>query len=693
MEWESSQMKGQIVAISIDKVQSFLTEVIHSHVQEKQTEEATLKDIMKSSWEISNEFIRRIEKLFPGSGENMLLSCSGVCIFKSMLPSEDLELKLNKMFIDYYHISCGQKLLRYVHFIDEDLNEIDAIHEAKKLLKSPKAFNHIIEKNQNELFRFSKINKENYNMPNNEDFSMFAESINSLYRNEAGDNENRFRIAIIKADLDGMGDMFKNISNFEEYQNVSLILNDSLSLTGLHEAAEENMPKGIKKWLFPFYIAGDDIFFAVSVSDLLNGIDVCRYLLKHINEKLETAGVSKKMYMSIGIEITYNRQPIRYYMDMVERQLKNAKAAGCPSILDDYRWMKISILNLTYIDVDYRKIKNDRNNLNCLKRKKQSNCNCSNCSKKRDIKNALQEVPIWGFLVGDIRRLCYIKAGNESKPSELGKTSFYYTLLERLTNKNVNQDDIKYINSVIYHLLPQHLNEQEKDLVELEMLLNASILHQLYRNGKDGEYINLNKKSKHRLETYLRLMLLFSDKRFQIIQKDDIEKPNSKNSEEMKNAKKYLLTKPLDYIYNNNLMKTNPELCAIFAIRPQGENRKTNYMKRLHIEKSMFIKLRNTDKITVEKAAELIELQNPTDEEQRKKLKCMDEKRMQEGKPPIHLYFNKKKFCELAEKTGAWTSDYVDSLMLLYECKNLALQYGRIYPTKKRGGNRNAKKH
>ena len=36
-------MVEQIVALSVDKIQTFLTEVIHSHVQEKQTEDATLK--------------------------------------------------------------------------------------------------------------------------------------------------------------------------------------------------------------------------------------------------------------------------------------------------------------------------------------------------------------------------------------------------------------------------------------------------------------------------------------------------------------------------------------------------------------------------------------------------------------------------------------------------------------------------
>ena len=41
-------MKKQVVALSVEKVQTFLTEVIRSHVQEKQTEDATLKGIVNS---------------------------------------------------------------------------------------------------------------------------------------------------------------------------------------------------------------------------------------------------------------------------------------------------------------------------------------------------------------------------------------------------------------------------------------------------------------------------------------------------------------------------------------------------------------------------------------------------------------------------------------------------------------------
>ena len=54
-------MKKQVVALSVEKVQTFLTEVIRSHVQEKQTEDATLKGIVNSSNQISKDFLSRLK--------------------------------------------------------------------------------------------------------------------------------------------------------------------------------------------------------------------------------------------------------------------------------------------------------------------------------------------------------------------------------------------------------------------------------------------------------------------------------------------------------------------------------------------------------------------------------------------------------------------------------------------------------
>ena len=51
------------------------------------------------------------------------------------------------------------------------------------------------------------------------------------------------------------------------------------------------------------------------------------------------------------------------------------------------------------------------------------------------------------------------------------------------------------------------------------------------------------------------------------------------------------------------------------------------------------------------------------------------QKRMEKGKAPCYRYFDKEKFCRAANQTGLWNEDFVDSLMLLYEYKEIEIQY------------------
>ena len=67
-------MNKYIAALAVDKVQTFLTEVIHSHVQERESEEATLSGIINSSDQISKEFFKTIYKEFPEAEENIISS-------------------------------------------------------------------------------------------------------------------------------------------------------------------------------------------------------------------------------------------------------------------------------------------------------------------------------------------------------------------------------------------------------------------------------------------------------------------------------------------------------------------------------------------------------------------------------------------------------------------------------------------
>lgn len=672
----------QIVALSVDKVQAFLTETIHSHVQEKQTEQATLKSIMNASREISEGFHNVIKRKFPETkvdeDKNELLSCSGVYIFKCGLPVEAIEAKLNELFLAYYHSSQGQKLLKCVFFPEGKYNRIEAIQEAKKRLKQSGYLNERIEKNKETLFSFSTVDKKNTGVMDEEtkpmEFPMFARDINALFSKEESANENHFRIAVIKADLDGMGNMFKKIDDYDDYSKVSKILNEEVCLKGLHESIKGES-NGRTGWLFPFYIAGDDIFFAVSVKNLIKGIEACGNILSRINGRLEKELSRKnptilKLSMSIGVEITFNREPIRYYMERVESQLKKAKETDPASLGEflkrKFLKTKISICGLTYLDIDCAELKKHKENLSYK----------------------LQAIPIWNFFRRDVKLLNYMRAEGNGYNEILGTPGFFYTLLERLSVKSVRESDMRYINSVLYHLLPRFTKALDKEKRNLELLLNAGILSQLFFKKKEGVVeIVLNSNTRHRLETYLRLMLLFSDSRFGITDDADSaaeQKLYTYKDEELDNAWEYLFSKSTDYLYKEILIKEDKCLTKVFAneecyqVKVAGRDKtgrgKRSYLQKLKIEKSMFVKLRELAKVSNDearrKAINMIELRNKDTKQEIQKL---NDDRKSIGKAPINLFFDKDKFWALTKENDAWNEDFVDSLMLLYKYKELTI--------------------
>lgn len=144
----SNSLGVYVAALTVDKVQTFLTEAIHSHVQEKETEEAALRGIINLSDQISKDFFKAIYAEFSEAEENTLMKCSGVFIFSSGRSEEELRERLNSLFVKYYKASQGQKILRYVCFPSEGLDEISAIKKAKIDLKQVKSMNSVIEKNR-----------------------------------------------------------------------------------------------------------------------------------------------------------------------------------------------------------------------------------------------------------------------------------------------------------------------------------------------------------------------------------------------------------------------------------------------------------------------------------------------------------------------------------------------------------------
>lgn len=637
-------MSEQIVALSADKVQTFLMEVVHSHVQEKQTEDATLKNIIYSSEQISEGFFESIQEQFADIEKQVLLKCSGVFIFRCNLPEDELENRLNALFKSYYLESEGQKLLRWNYFPAKKMDNLKAIQTAKRNLKSVENWNRMIEKNREVLFSFAPVQEKKnakYIEREQKEFRAFSRDINALAfrKREENSKTNRFRIAVIKADLDGMGEMFKHIQTFEEYKTISQILNEQISLKGFHEAAlqyESDRNRRWKSWIFPFYIAGDDIFFAVAVENLISGINVCRTLMEKVNQKIKENGIETHLSLSIGVEITFNSEPIRYYMEMVEAQLKNAKSTEIPPKFEQSCMMKISIGNLTFLDIKER--------------------------------TGNDNIPhSWKEFLGDLQTLNDIRKNTEYGEL-LGRAHFFYTLLEDITHVEVQENDERYINHVLYHILPRYFEASDKKLKDLEYSLNYNLIKQLY--GEDGKEIVVCRETKERLEKYLRLMLLFSDVRFRIFREEyQYRKP-------IKKREKYqsVFEKIRKYLYENCLKMKAPKLTDIFAREVINEKSNKKGYCCLKLETSMFYRLRDLEKIPVRKAANMIELRNPSTEEERQKIEDVNKKREQAKKLPGRLFFEKDRFLEVADQEKQWTQDFIDSLMLFYQYHELTIK-------------------
>lgn len=520
-------------------------------------------------------------------------------------------------------------------------------------------WNPIIEKNREILFQFQEIKEEKLS-DEKENFEFFAKTINALYQKKEGEEEkNRFRIAVIKADLDGMGAMFKGIQRYETYQIISGILNREISLNGLNQAAKNCAPTGKKEWLFPFYIAGDDIFFAVAVEDLICGVNVCRNIMETVNKTIKKSGCQETLGISIGVEITINREPIRYYMDMVEQQLKNAKSKSVPNVLRPFLRMKISIGNLTFFDVDYGKIKENK--------------------KDKNLKHQMKNVPIWSYFQNDLRLLNCIRNSKDRCSELIGRPNFFYTLLQDIMDESVQNSPVRYMNHVLYHLFPKYWEDKEQKVREAEQLLNYHLILPLYQQEDKERKMVLNQETKQWFEGYLHLMVLFSDVRFQIKNGNQKENDKIEFEKHKKEITEDLFETPRAYLYETCLVNQSKEMTALFVNLIPSKNQKNVRYQRIRLNKSMLFRLRNVDVMTIKKAGMMIKGLNPFT---KKEIEELNEKKKQEKKSSTYLYFDKKQFETAAAKTKAWNSDYIDSLMLFYQYNEKVME---IKKTEKKG--------
>ena len=290
----------------------------------------------------------------------------------------------------------------------------------------------------------------------------------------------------------------------------------------------------------------------------------------------------------------------------------------------------------------------------------------------------MQNVPVWNYFISDVKFLNYLRTAGGACSESLGKPNFFYTLLEDITDEEIKKDNVKYINHVLYRLEPRYYEHSDVELRQAELVLNTSLIRQLYLRDESGFRLAAecqNKNIKIRFETYLRLMILFSDIRFRIF-KTDTEEDDEKRkiiSEAYKNKKaeirRLLFSKPREYLYNTCLNARSEELTSVL-VRRVSQGRKSGYQK-VSLERSAFFRMKY---VSGEKVAEIIELHNSLEKE---KIEEINKKRKAEKKLPNRLYFDKQKMIETIKTSSAWTPDYVDSLMLFYSYNEMFMKMKR----------------
>ena len=658
-------MKDQVVAISIDKIQTALFEVIKSGTQEKQTNSGTLRSIMAASRKISGDFYRDVgiegdAGEFAGKVKEILLQCSGVCIFTTTCAEDEISKRLKRLFAKFYRESGGKLILKYVLFT-EDVStgngKLKAIQNSKELLKSKACMNQVVKENQEILFQFLEYHEEDISAQN-EEGGAFVQTINDLRASEQKSNENKqdkgsFRIVVIKADLDGMGSAFQKIQDFEVYQKVSSILNQYISMEYLEEKVRGFQINNSEFKVYPLYVAGDDIFFAVGMENLIEGINLCKWIVKELNSAIEdTVGTASfnKLTLSIGLDFAFNREPIRYYFARVEDQLKKDKKAKALNKAERKRLVaRICINDVVYYDV---------------KREEKP-------KKKKDE----SDVPKWEHVIHGL------KVVKRAEKEGIEVTAFLYELLRKLKVREEDPTGIIHSNLVLYHLLPQYLDDPCKGKRKAELLLLENILSFISFGKKNKtKELNFDQTSCTKLVKYISLLLLLCDTRFNI---REAEKSQVKYDKE---KMKKVFKRPLRYLYKNSLyelwVKSGVERSLAEAMRDIFVNKafytnpnpnkdsSVEVYQTLQITNSMFMRFKRFD-MDIDAAAVMITALNPKTEEDYLK----EEEERKCTQPPGNLYFREKDFKSTAAKSGLWKKEYVDALMIFYRFNRAKIHY------------------
>ncbi|AYV94415.1 hypothetical protein A2U10_04400 [Fusobacterium necrophorum subsp. funduliforme] len=328
-----------VVAIAVEKVQRY----IFQKIDQSQKDDKTLRDIILASNDISKDILINIQKKFGANDsleikeKDKILWISGKVIFCSELEELELRDRLKELYQQIYRDYQGNIFLNFIVFEKKNLTEIEIVQRVNQELKNNKNKTTIIAENQELLFEFQEIEKKEQEYPREDEYlDVFLSNMDDLvilddrHKSESTNG----KIAIVKADINNLGNIMKKIKNYIDFQELSKLLEENISISQFAQyirkfnKPEIDLSQKEKLKILPFYIAGDDIFYAVRISDLFNSIKCLHDMIKDINsqiQKLQIEECKMELSLAVGVIFVNNHQPIRYYRQAVEEELKQAK--------------------------------------------------------------------------------------------------------------------------------------------------------------------------------------------------------------------------------------------------------------------------------------------------------------------------------------------------------------------------------
>lgn len=317
-----------IVIIVVEKIQR----CIFKKIDMSQNDDSTLKSTISVSENIATSILLEIEKEFRLENKNRekILWISGKVIFYTDLLEDTIQEKLKSLYKKVYLEYHGEILLNYATFSDNNSDKIKIIEKANSILKNNENKSKILKDNRDILFKFQEIDStsENTSINKDDESNIFATSLDDLNSLDKNLNIIDKKIAIVKGDINNLGNIMKKIKNYSIFSEVSSLLEKNISKKNFAEYIKEfylNRKRNIMEHkIVPFYIAGDDIFYAVSVDALFDSIEILHLLIKDINEKISKY-CNLELSIAVGVVFVDSHLPIRYYRDIVEIELQKAK--------------------------------------------------------------------------------------------------------------------------------------------------------------------------------------------------------------------------------------------------------------------------------------------------------------------------------------------------------------------------------